>query len=54
MVSKKVMLNKLHILLGLETVSFSTRRCILQVSVLFTEPLTLFTNFHNTYECYLN
>jgi hypothetical protein len=47
-VSKKAMLNMLHILLGLEIVSFSTRRCSLQVNVLLKEPLSLFTNFHNT------
>jgi hypothetical protein len=37
----------LHVLLGFETVSPSTCRCILQVNVLFREPFFLFTNFHN-------
>jgi hypothetical protein len=48
MVSKKVTLNMLHVLLGLETVSVSTCRCILYVCVSFREPFSLFNNFHNT------
>jgi hypothetical protein len=42
---KKVILNVLHIL---ENVSFSTCTSMLQDSALFREPLSVFTNFHNT------
>jgi hypothetical protein len=48
-VSMKVLLNMLHVLLGLETISFPSCSCILLVSVLFGEPLSLFTNFHSTF-----
>jgi hypothetical protein len=47
-VSKKVMLNTLHVLLGLETVPFSTCRCMLKVNVLSRGPLSLFTNLCST------
>jgi hypothetical protein len=49
-ISVKVLLNILHILLGLETISFPSCRCILQVNLLLGEPLSLFTNFHSTLE----
>jgi hypothetical protein len=49
-VSIKVLLNILHILLAFVTISFSTCRCILLVLVLFGEPLSMFTNSHNTFE----
>jgi hypothetical protein len=53
-VPEKVTLNKFHILLGLETISFSTYQCIFQVNVFLRDPLSLFTNFHNTLGVLLN
>jgi hypothetical protein len=47
MVSKKIMLNMLLILTGLETVLFSICRCVLQVNVLVREPLSLLTSFRS-------
>jgi hypothetical protein len=47
MVSKNIMLNMLLILTGLETVLFSICRCVLEVNVLFIEPLSLLTNFRS-------
>jgi hypothetical protein len=49
-ISVKVLSNILHILLGLKTIPFPSCRCILQVNLLFGEPLPLFTNFHSTLE----
>jgi hypothetical protein len=40
--------NILRVLLELETISFSTCGYILKVNVLFREPLSVFTIFHNT------
>jgi hypothetical protein len=49
-VSMNVLLNIFHVLLGLVTISFSTCGCILLVLMLLGEPLSLFTNFHDTFE----
>jgi hypothetical protein len=32
------------------TISFPTCKCILPIRMLFGEPLSLFTNSHNTFE----
>jgi hypothetical protein len=56
-VSKKVTLNVVFNLLGLETLSFFTGICILQVTILFRGPLSLFTNCNNIFRSvmvYLN
>jgi hypothetical protein len=49
-VSMKVLLNILHVLLGLATISLPTCKCILPVRMLFGEPYSLFTNSHITFE----